>query len=131
MRFEAEIRKAGEDEKRLVFGWSSVAKVRGAVVSDFEGDTVDVYELERAAADFATRSRHMNVNHAGPKVAELVSSLVFTPEVLKALNLEPDAVPEGWFTAWKVHDDSVWARVKSGELKMLSLEGRAGRRDAE
>ncbi len=39
-----------------------------------------------------------------------------------------DALPEGaWWGGFRVDDDEVWERIKSGELRMFSIQGRAER----
>ena len=116
------------DDQRLVYGWSSVAVDKGATVTDLQGDQIDIYDLEKASLRFTAESRVMNERHAGPQVATLVASLVFTPEVIKALGLPAD-YRQGWFTAWHINDDDVWAKVKTGEYSGLSIEGRATRRE--
>jgi hypothetical protein len=120
------VEKSGD--QRLVYGWSSVAKIGDETVTDLQGDQLDVYDLEKASHRFVSESRVMNELHAGPQVATLVSSIVFTPEVIKALGL-PSDFKQGWFTAWRVNDDDVWAKVKSGEYSGMSIEGRATRRE--
>ena len=42
-----------DDEERLVFGWASVAeRASGEQIVDWQGDIVEIDELERAAYDF-------------------------------------------------------------------------------
>ena len=46
-----------------------------------------------------------------------------TKEIGESLGIQSDR--EGWVVAFKVYDDDVWARVKSGELAAFSIGGRA------
>jgi phage head maturation protease len=65
--------------------------------------------------------------HDGDKKGEIVESIVLTREVQDALGISLDKI--GWFVGFKVYDDEVWAKVKSGELRMLSIGGRGTRHD--
>jgi hypothetical protein len=62
------------------------------------------------------------VMHDGPVTGTIVESMVFTPAKKKLLGL-PDDFPEGVVLGFRIHDDTAWKRVRSGELKMLSLAG--------
>lgn len=59
--------------------------------------------------------------------AELVESIIFTPEKLKALGLPKDSLKTSWWIGFYVTDDEVWKKVKSGEYSMFSIEGKAFR----
>lgn len=124
---DARIAKVDE-ERRLVFGWSSMAIAKdGTPVVDGEGDVIEPRELEDAAYEFVLSSREANVAHAGPTVARLVESFVPTPDKLAALGLAEDALPLGWLTTWYVDDDQTWEQIKNGDLAAFSIEGTAER----
>ena len=121
LRFTADIFKV-DLEKRLVTGWFSVIKEDGEVVIDNQGDVILEETLEKAAHQFMQESRmggHMHETEAGG----IVESIVFTEDKQKQLGIELGKV--GWFGTYKVFDDSVWERVKSGDLPMFSIGGRA------
>ena len=59
--------------------------------------------------------------------ATLVESCVFTQDKKAALGIPDDALPVGWWIGFKVTDDEVWEKVKSGEYPMFSIEGTAVR----
>lgn len=118
-----EIQKSSE-EKRLAFGWASVANI-----VDSQGDVIDAEELEQAAYNFVRFYREGGEMHERGGCAELVESIVFTPEKLKALGLNENALPPCWWIGFYVTDEAVWQKVKSGEYSMFSIEGKAIREE--
>lgn len=129
MKITGKIQKA-DDERRLVFGWASVAVDRdGVAVVDSDGDVVRVEELERGAYEFVEFYREGGAMHERTGVARLVESCVFTAEKLSAMGLSAGALPLGWWIGFRVLDDAVWQKVKSGEYNMFSIGGRAVRKE--
>ena len=53
----------------------------------------------------------------------IVASIVFTEDLQKQLGIDLGKV--GWFGTYKVTDDEVWEKVKSGDLPMFSIGGKA------
>lgn len=115
-------------DQHLVFGWASVAvKAGGEQVEDLQGDVIDPEDLEKAAYEFVEYSGSANVMHKGRSVGRLVESLMVTPEKLKAMGLPEDAIakmPQGHWVGFRVSPET-FAKVKSGALKMFSIEGTA------
>lgn len=129
MKITGKIQKS-DDERRLVFGWASVAVDRdGVAVVDSDGDVVRVEELERGAYEFVEFYREGGAMHERTGVARLVESCVFTAEKLAAMGLSAGALPLGWWIGFRVLDDAVWQKVKSGEYNMFSIGGRADRKE--
>ena len=126
IKFSAEISKLNE-EKRIVYGWASVIEKDGKAVEDLQGDTISADDLTKAAHDFIKTSRAVKAMHQGETVGEFVESMVFTPDLQSSLGIDLKKV--GWFVGFKVNDDEVWAGVKSGKYKMLSIGGRGKRID--
>ena len=121
------IKKADED-KRLAFGWASVANFEdGSTLVDSADDVIDIDVLEKAAYKFVRLHRSGGEMHERAAVAELVESIVFTKEKAAALGIPEGTLPEGWWVGFFVTDDDVWAKVKSGEYAMFSIEGVAQR----
>ena len=118
-----EIKKSSE-EKRLAFGWASVANI-----VDSQGDVIDAEELEQAAYNFVRFYREGGEMHERGGCAELVESIIFTPEKLKALGLPENTLSPCWWIGFYVTDDEVWNKVKSGEYSMFSIEGKAIREE--
>lgn len=116
-----------DDDRFLVFGYASVADVDGNAVVDSQGDTISIVELEKAAYDFVRFSGTGGEMHDRIGVADLVESIVFTPEKLEALGLAKDALPHGWWIGMKVTDAEVWQKIKNGEYSMFSIGGHAVR----
>lgn len=120
-----------DDDKRQVFGWASISKKDGMVVTDHQGDSIDTEELEKAAYKYMLDSRkggheHQKTDEGPLHVADVIESFVVTDEKKKAMGL-PEDVPEGWWIGMKVNDDKVWELAKSGELAGFSIHG-SGRR---
>ena len=121
-----------DEEKRLAFGWASVAvEENGAELEDLAGDIIPPEELERAAYNFVLKYREGGEMHERGDCAVMVESMVFTPEKLRLLGLKPDALPTAWWLGFYVTDDAVWEKVKSGEYTMFSIEGEARREPVE
>jgi len=127
---------AKDSAQQRVWGYAKISKVDGELVPDGENDVVATEELEKAAFDFLQTSRAAKVTHgkdslAGEaQVAELIESIVVTPEKLTALGIPEDvakSVPEGWFLGFQVTDPGTWGRVESGELGAFSIGGSAVR----
>jgi len=120
-----------DEERHLVFGWSSMAvRKDGAVVVDSQDDKIAPADLEEAVYSYVAFSGEANAMHDGPAVGQLVESLVVTPEKLEKMGLKSDALPQGWWTGFHVEDAKSWDAVKSGKYRMFSIEGRATREGA-
>ena len=115
------------DDQMLVYGWASVTEKNGAVVFDGEDDSITIPDLQKAAHDFITNERHAGDVHFeyGPQIGYCVESMVFTPEIQKALGIDLKKI--GWFVCMKVNSPEVWAKIKSGVYKSFSIGG-VGRR---
>lgn len=123
----ATILKADE-ETRMVYGWASVATVKGELVVDQQGDTLEPSEMVKMADGFMASVRTAKAMHQGAGIGEVLHSMPLTNDIMKAFGISCDR--EGWLIAMKIHDDATWARVKSGDLAELSIGGRAGVREA-
>lgn len=122
-----QIAKTVED-KQLVFGWANIAKdANGNYPIDWHGDVTEPEELEKAAYTFVLKYRAMGENHEGEATAHLIESVMFTKEKQAAMGIPEGILPEGWWTGFYIPDKEVFAKVKSGEYKMLSIQGTARR----
>lgn len=121
-----------DDEKKQAFGWANVAvRVDGEVIQDWQDDIVEIADLENAAYNFVRLYRAGGEMHQRSDVATLIESVVFTKEKVSALGLPEGSLPEGWWIGFQVLDDDVWAKVKSGEYSMFSIEGDAIRQEVD
>jgi hypothetical protein len=109
------------DEQQIAYGWASVSTEGGADIIDTQGDLIDIADIAKAAHDFMLYSRTAGDMHDRIGVGQVVESIVFTPELQESLGI--DLGKSGWFIGMKIHDEDVWARVKSGELGAFSLGG--------
>lgn len=119
-----------DDDKRLVFGWASVAiTVDGEQLEDRQKDIIEPEDLEEAAYEYVLNFRDTGEEHISSmrKKGKLVESCVFTEEKQKAMGIPPGTLPVAWWIGFKIEDDDAWARVKNGTYKMFSIEGKANR----
>lgn len=120
------------DEKRLAFGWASISlDENGKQLQDLQQDMVDPETLEEAAYRFVQLYREGGEMHERGDCAVLVESVVFTKEKMAAMGIPEGTLPVGWWIGFYVTDDDVWAKVKSGEYPMFSIEGTAVREPME
>lgn len=120
------------DEKRLAFGWASVAATAaGDTVTDYYEDIIEPDELEQAAYNFVQFYREGGEMHERGGCAVLVESVIFTKEKMAAMGIPEGVVPEGWWIGFKVTDDEVWEKVKDGTYPMFSIEGEAVREEVD
>lgn len=117
-----------DDERRLAFGWASISQTAdGETLVDWSEDIIDSATLENAAYQFVELYREGGEMHERGGCAVLVESMVFTQEKCAALGIPEGTLPVGWFIGFRVTDDDVWKKVKSGEYPMFSIEGMATR----
>lgn len=132
LTWEGEISKVDQD-KRQVFGWCSISEVDGEKVKDLQGDYIPIEETEKTAYEYVIKSRKGGDMHSRVRkdwtldeplhVSDMIESFVSTPEKLVQMGLEPDALPKGWWVGFKVNDDRVWDKVKTGERLGFSIHG--------
>lgn len=119
------------EEKRLAFGWASVIiDADGDAVIDHQSDRISIPELEKAAYEYVQKSRQSTEMHVRKGVAELVESVVITPEKREAMGIDGAGV-SGWWVGFRVNDSSVWDKVKSGDYREFSIGGTAKRRSVD
>ena len=123
-----------DSDKRLVFGWASISiTVNGAQLEDRQQDIIDPDDLEEAAYEYVLNFRDTGEEHNPTmrKKGKLVESCVLTAEKQKAMGIPEGAVPVGWWIGFKIEDDAAWERVKNGQYRMFSIEGKANREPVE
>lgn len=123
-----------DEERRLVFGWLSVAKTKdGVYVVDHQGDVIPVAELEAAVYGYMIDARKMGEMHDrtegadGEPLGKLVESMMFTKEKMAVMGIPEGVVHEGWWVGYRVEDTEVWGKIKDGTYKAFSIGG-SGRR---
>ena len=111
------------DTKQEIFGRASVVVKGGALVTDHQDDIIEPHELEAAAYEFVREARASGEDHNGlPPDAELIESVVITPEKLEAWGLAPDALDTGWWLGFHIPDKDAYERAKN-EKSAFSIEG--------
>ena len=123
---EGKILKADE-EQRMVYGWASVVTEKGEPVVDRQGDVIEPETLVRAVNKFMEHVRVGKEMHKGDQIGAVIHSMPVTKEIGEALGIQSDR--EGWVVAFKVYNDDVWEKVKTGELAAFSIGGRAVKED--
>ncbi|MNB67106.1 hypothetical protein D3C75_135890 [compost metagenome] len=115
-------------EKQMVFGWANVAKDKdGNFPIDWDGDVTLPEQLENAAYSFVLKHRTTGEMHEGEAKGDLVESVMFTKEKMDAMGIPHGIVPEGWWVGFHIPDSDVFAKVKSGEYGMWSVQGKGKR----
>lgn len=121
-----------DDDKRLVFGWASVAvRVDGEEIVDWQKDIIEIEVLEKAAYGYMAEFGTAGEMHQRGGVGRVIESVVFTKEKAAAMGIPPDILPEGWWIGFQITDDVVWEKIKNGEYSMFSIEGTAVREPVE
>ena len=127
---KAKVQKT-DDDQHLAFGWASIIEENGEPITDFQGDMISQDVLEKAAYDYVLDVREAGEMHETIGVGKIIESMVFTEEKIAALELPPGSIPVGWWLGFKIFDEEVYAKVKSGEYQMFSIGGEAIREEAE
>lgn len=122
----------------MIWGWSYVAQANGKQVTDHSEDVVDTPEaidaMESAFYKYALEHREGDFGHEDFGVARLVEQVVFTPEKIDKMGLDPATTPVGVWSGYYIPPDNggpgdrYWSAVKDGEITALSIVGR-GRRE--
>lgn len=123
-----------DEDKRLVFGWASIAlTVDGVQLEDRQKDMIDPEDLEEAAYEYVLNFRDTGEEHIPTmrKKGKLVESCVLTAEKQRAMGIPAGILPIGWWIGFKIEDDDAWERVKNGTYRMFSIEGKASREPIE
>lgn len=122
------------EEKRLVTAIASVvSKAGGAPIIDAQDDIIDIDDLEEAFVEaFADggieKGGEMHERIGG---ADIVQAFTFSRAERAALHkagmgIDADG-PEFGLVKFRITDDALWARVKSGELSEVSIGATAER----
>lgn len=123
-----------DEERRLVFGFAKFAEDparRGYLYVDRQDDIITPADLEDVAYEYVLTSRDAGEMHVSKGAATLVESFMVTPEKLEKMGLPGDAIPQGWWVGYRVHDDDAWDRIKKGVYTGFSIEGTGVRQEVE
>jgi DNA adenine methylase len=108
-----------DDERRLVY-----CVVLEPETVDLQDDIVSFDTIEKASHTFLQRFRVVGDQHCVKADADVVESYLAPVD----FEMEGQLVRKGsWVMAIKVHDDELWAAVKSGEYTGFSIGGTAVR----
>jgi len=121
--------KIQDEEKRVVMGAIMVANLPIYRYNEDMGEHYVVFRpnvIEQAVLRFFKERRNdqANVMHDGIKVDGVYLYESFLIDERKHTPQGFDKLPNGsWFGSFKVENDDVWERVKSGEFAGFSIEG--------
>lgn len=125
--FEVDISKMADD-KHMVFGWANVSINKdGSIPLDWQGDITSPKILEKAAYSYVLKYREAGEKHEGESIGYMIESCMFTKDKIKAMGLPEGSVPEGWWIGFYVPNNEVCEKIKNGEYKMFSIQGKAKR----
>jgi hypothetical protein len=133
--WNADIQNIDED-KRQVFGWATVTHVNGDEIIDKQGDYIPLEEIEKSAYSYVLNSRkggdmHERDGDSPRHTADLIESVILTPEKSKEMGLGDSLPRYGWWLGMKVNDDEQWAMVKDGRRSGFSIHGSGRRTDRD
>jgi hypothetical protein len=115
-----------DNDSHLVFGWANISiQADGSIPLDWQGDITAPKVLEKAAYNFVLKYRATGEQHVGGVKGYLVESVMFTTEKMVAMGIPDGVVPQGWWVGFYIPDDEICEKVKSGEYRMFSIQGRA------
>ena len=135
MHFNSEVDKykfkSTDEEKRIVTGAVMIPNLE-IIRMDAEGNPYFVYftkeTIEKAQEVFAkygrtkaTNTEHQEIETQGATVVE--SWIVKDPSNDKSNALGFDVPANTWMVSYKVDNDELWSKVKSGEVSGFSIEG--------
>ena len=117
-----------DEAQGLVYGWASIVVTKaGDLVEDSQGDVIDPVDLDNAMIEFMLDHRAANEMHGGDPIGTVVESVVISPAKLEAMGFPTELAATAPVGAWigvKMDPNSdTFARVRSGELQMFSIEG--------
>lgn len=104
-----------------MWAWASVVDVNGEPVVDYQGDMIDVAELEKAADAYMTKSRDVGLMHQSFGKGRVVQSMVFTKELQDALGI--DLGKTGWLVKMAIDCPETRKMIADGTLRELSIGG--------
>jgi hypothetical protein len=116
------------NESQMVFGWANISIMAdGEIPLDWQGDITSPDVLEKAAYKFVLKYRTTGEMHEGNVKGYLVESVMFTKQKMSLIGIPENTVPEGWWVGFYIPDAEVFDKVKSGQYKMFSIQGKAKR----
>ncbi|MNG98266.1 hypothetical protein D3C79_574000 [compost metagenome] len=117
--------KTVDNNNHLVFGWANISINKDeSIPHDWSNDVIPPKVLEKAAYNFVLKHRVSGEMHEGGVIGYLIESVMFTAEKIEAMGMPTGVVPEGWWVGFYIPDDDVCAKIRSGEYKMFSIQGR-------
>ena len=129
-----EVFKSYNDEKRIVTGAAMIPNDK-IVRLDADGNEYDVFFSEQTVRDCqelffkkgnitATNVDHEDNDSVTSGITVVESWIVEDPNNDKSKHLGfKDILKGSWFVSYKVDDNTLWDKIKSGEVKGFSVEG--------
>ncbi len=130
-----------DEEKRIVTGI-----VHDPYIIDAHKDWIPPNEMENIAFDYMEKSRKIKDRHTDvmgkakaavveswieryPTTADYKAAIAGKPHDIYRIKHGKDFVNSGsWLMSMKIHDDQMWADIKSGKINAFSLGGEGKRK---
>jgi hypothetical protein len=119
-----------DDEKRLVAGPLLIPNKK-ILRADFEGKPYAIFFSEKTIEEMSRKfmknklNNEMTIEHGNSKVkgVYLTESWLIDQSAKDKSNSYGFTLPRGtWFGVYKVENDEIWNKIKSGEVKGFSVE---------
>jgi hypothetical protein len=120
-----------ENEQRLIIGPAMVPDKNIYRFDFVTGEEYYVYftpeDIRKFSQDFLISNNQLNVTeqHINPlKGVNLVYTWIVENDQDQAMTKYGFKLPVGtWMTGYKINNDDIWNKIKTGEIKGLSIEG--------
>lgn len=106
---------------RYIRGFASVTDFDGQPVEDWQGDTIDIEVVRKAAHEFILNARVAKMQHAGKQIGDVVESIIIDDALAKSLGITDKR--RGWYIGMEIHDMGVRKQVVKGALTGFSIGG--------
>ena len=124
--------KTVDEDKRIVVGAAMLPNEK-IIREDADGNPYFVYFSEETVRKCAelyfkrSKQTQTNIDHSKDIVSGVTvveSWIVENPEMDKSKHLGYESIPRGsWFVSYKVDNNTLWDKVKAGEVLGFSVEG--------
>lgn len=106
---------------RYIRGFASVTDFDGKPVEDWQGDTIEIDVVRKAAHEFIMDARVAKMQHAGAQIGDVVESIIIDDALAKSLGITDKR--RGWYIGMEIHDMKVRKAVATGKLTGFSIGG--------
>ena len=120
-----------DDSLGLALGWAIVSTENGSPYFDVQDDHIPADVMTKAASDFMSSARTVDLQHSGLSVGDtpnshgsVVFAMPWTAEIAKAFGIDVGPI-EGLMIGIKPDDPAVLTKFRDGSLTGFSIGGKA------